>query len=134
MRRRRQARAAGSSLAAVATLVTLYELYPIVRGLRIVAAAVAVKVVSLAVILYAGTLGVLRWHLPAREDRAAWATAWLLVVSSIASAAGPWARGRPVQEWGLAPYVSIPTWLLIGGVNAWMLCRVTASRSSSSSG
>lgn len=109
-------------LAAAALVVTLFFAYPVVRGQLAVGAAVAVKAASLAVVVAAAMVGAYRWHLPAREDRAAWATGWLIAAGSLASAAaGAWSRGAPVQDWALSPWISVPVWTIISGVHLWML-------------
>jgi hypothetical protein len=76
---------------------------------------------ALVVQLVASTRCVLAGRWPARDDRAAWLSAWVLVCSSIADLAGSWLLAQPARDWYISRWISLATWLVVGGVHLWML-------------
>ncbi len=74
---------------------------------------------ALAVELYAVTRYSLRWEQP----DAARGVALVLVCSSLADLAGPWALRQPVRDWWIGRAVALATWGVVAIVQAWALVR-----------
>lgn len=77
-------------------------------GLTVQLAGVAF-LLALAVELYAVTRYALRWEQP----DAARGVALVLVCSSLADLAGPWALRQPVRDWWIGQAVAVATWAVV---------------------
>lgn len=110
-----------SALAFLASSALLFAVYPLVRGRLVEVAATVVFCSALAVQLAAATRYVLRWHRPNVTQ----GVALVLVVGSIADAAGPFVNGRPSLHWYAGEPVGVLIWLTIG---ASELCRIVKRR------
>ncbi len=119
-----RARSMYLALALLASSVLLFALYPVVRGRFVEVAATIVFCAALTAQLAAATGYVLRW----RRPDAARGVALVLVVGSIADAAGPYLMGRPASDWFSGEPVGVLIWGVIGGCELWAIA--TRSRES----
>lgn len=78
---------------------------------------------AFALALAAQAIAVLRFALRGKRPDSPQLVALLLALSSLASAAGPWAFGAPDRDWLLARWISVVTWIVVGGVETWTLLR-----------
>jgi hypothetical protein len=105
------------ALAFLASPVPLFFLYPLVRGRPVEIASVVVFCIALAVQLAAATRYILRW----RRPDVAQGVALVLVVGSVADAAGPYLFARPALDWLSGEPVGVLIWLVINGVELWVI-------------
>ncbi len=116
-----RARSIYLALTFLASSALLFFLYPIVRGRPTEVASVVVFCAALAVQLVAATRYIHRW----RRPDAAQGVALVLVVGSVADAAGPFIQGRPSLHWLSGEPVGVLIWCVVGGV---ALCRIVTTR------
>lgn len=107
------------ALASLASAAVLFAAYPLIRGAPYMAATRAVFALALA----AQALAVARFAARGQRPDAPQFVALLLALSSLASAAGPWAFGEPARDWSLARSISVVTFVVIAGVELWTLLR-----------
>jgi len=106
----------------LASSALLFAIYPLVRGRAVELAASIVFGVSIAVQLMAANRYVLRW----RRPTAAQGVAFVIVVGSIADAAGPWLFAHPARDWYAGEPVGVLIWAVVGGVELWATVKMRA--------
>ncbi len=93
----------------------LFAAYPLVRGRPMELATTVVFCAALAVQLAAATLYILRWRRPDVTR----GVALVLVVGSLADAAGPYIMAHPARDWYAGEPVGVLVWLVILGAELW---------------
>ena len=112
----RQVRRLGVAVSVKAILATSFAASRLGLTVQLSGAAF---LAALAVELYAVTRYALRWEQP----DAARIVALVLVCSSLADLAGPWALRQPVRDWYVGQAIAVATWAVVAAVLIGALVR-----------